>query len=110
VRGSVGYLGLADFLLIAEAVPGIPAEELAHVAKLDLAESALTARRRPLKAWSSIQRLRRRQPSSAPVLSAIILCPMGTSASAFFAWWSSSSGTATDGAHPKAMNCGVTKR
>ena len=43
MRGSASYLDLADFLLIAEAVLGIPAEELAHVAKLDLAESALTA-------------------------------------------------------------------
>ena len=43
MRGSASYLDLADFLLIAEAVLGNPAEELAHIAKLDLAESALTA-------------------------------------------------------------------
>lgn len=37
------YLGLGDFLLIAEAVLTTPAEELAHAARLDLAESALHA-------------------------------------------------------------------
>lgn len=37
------YLDLADFLLIAEAVLDIPAEDVAHAARLDLAESALHA-------------------------------------------------------------------
>ena len=37
------YLDLADFLLIAEAVTGVPAETLARVARLELAESALAA-------------------------------------------------------------------
>lgn len=37
------YLDLADFLLIAEAVLDIPAEDLANVARIDLAESALHA-------------------------------------------------------------------
>ncbi len=37
------YLDLADFLLIAEAVLDIPAEDLAHAARLELAESALHA-------------------------------------------------------------------
>lgn len=37
------YLDLADFLLIAEAVLDIPAENLAHAARLELAESALHA-------------------------------------------------------------------
>ena len=35
------YLDLADFLLIAEAVLDIPAEDLACAGRLDLAESAL---------------------------------------------------------------------
>jgi death-on-curing protein len=43
VRGPVNYLDLADFLIIAEAVLGVQARELAHVTKLDLAESALAA-------------------------------------------------------------------
>jgi len=37
------YLDLADFLLIAEAVLDIPAEDVARVAQLELAESALHA-------------------------------------------------------------------
>ncbi len=37
------YLDLADFLLIAEAVLDIPAEDLARAAQLELAESALHA-------------------------------------------------------------------
>ncbi|MFU8841282.1 MAG: type II toxin-antitoxin system death-on-curing family toxin [Nitriliruptoraceae bacterium] len=37
------YLDLADFLLIAEAVLDIPAEDLARAGRLDLAESALHA-------------------------------------------------------------------
>ena len=40
---SVHYLDLVDFLLIAEAVLGIEARELAYVARLDLAQSALAA-------------------------------------------------------------------
>ncbi len=37
------YLNLADYLLIAEAVLATPAEDLAHVIRLDLTESALAA-------------------------------------------------------------------
>lgn len=37
------YLDLADFLMIAEAVLDIPAEDLARVGRLELAESALHA-------------------------------------------------------------------
>jgi death on curing protein len=37
------YLDLADFLLIAEAVLDIPAEDLARAGQLELAESALHA-------------------------------------------------------------------
>ncbi len=37
------YLDLADFLLIAEAVLDIPAEDLARVTRIELAESALHA-------------------------------------------------------------------
>ena len=37
------YLDLADFLLVTEAVLGIPAEDLANAARIDLAESALHA-------------------------------------------------------------------
>lgn len=37
------YLDLADFLLIAEAVLDVPAEQLVRASRLDLAESALHA-------------------------------------------------------------------
>jgi death-on-curing protein len=40
---KVRYLDLADFLLIAEAVLGVDAGELAHSGRLDLAESALAS-------------------------------------------------------------------
>lgn len=40
---EVRYLDLADYLLIAEAVLETPAEELALVIRVDLAESALSA-------------------------------------------------------------------
>ena len=40
---AVEYLDLADFLLIAEAVLDIPAEDLARAARMELAESALHA-------------------------------------------------------------------
>ncbi len=39
----VRYLDLADFLLVAEAVLGTDAGELAYTARLALAESALAA-------------------------------------------------------------------
>ena len=39
----VQYLGLADFLLIAEAALGVPAEVLALTSNLALADSALNA-------------------------------------------------------------------
>jgi death-on-curing protein len=39
----VKYLGLADFLLIAAAVLGVPAEVLAMASRLNLADSALNA-------------------------------------------------------------------
>jgi death on curing protein len=39
----IQYLGLADLLLVAEAVLGVPAEVLALTADLALAESALNA-------------------------------------------------------------------
>jgi death on curing protein len=35
------YLGIGDYLLIAEAVTGIPAERLAHLDRIGLADSAL---------------------------------------------------------------------
>lgn len=37
------YLDLADFLLVAEAVLDLPAEQLVPVSRIDLAESALNA-------------------------------------------------------------------
>jgi death-on-curing protein len=40
---EVEYLSLADFLLIAEAATGLPAEKLSRLPKLALAESALAA-------------------------------------------------------------------
>jgi death-on-curing protein len=42
-EGGWAYLDLADFLLIAEAVLGVSAEDLAGVAQLNLAASALDA-------------------------------------------------------------------
>ena len=39
----VRYLELADYLLIAEAVLGVPAATLARLPRIDLAESALNA-------------------------------------------------------------------
>ena len=40
---SVEYLDLTDFLVIAEEILGISAEDIARVSRLDLAESALHA-------------------------------------------------------------------
>jgi len=40
---DVAYLSLADFLLVAETATGVPAEELARLPSLGLAESALAA-------------------------------------------------------------------
>jgi death-on-curing protein len=42
-EGRRAYLDLADFLLIAEAALGVSAEDLARVAQLNLAASALAA-------------------------------------------------------------------
>jgi hypothetical protein len=42
-EGGWAYLDLADFLLIAEAALGVLAEDLARVAQLNLAASALDA-------------------------------------------------------------------
>lgn len=39
----IHYLDLVDYLLIAEAVTGIPAETLAKLPRIDLADSALHA-------------------------------------------------------------------
>jgi death on curing protein len=46
------YLDLSDYLLIAEALLGRPAEELARVAQLHLAESALSA---PAAAYGGVE-------------------------------------------------------
>jgi death on curing protein len=43
VTHPIHYLDVADFLLIAEAVLGVAARELAYSARIDLAESALAA-------------------------------------------------------------------
>lgn len=42
---GVRYLDLTDYLLIAEAVLGVPAEELGRLDRISLAESALAAPR-----------------------------------------------------------------
>lgn len=39
----IGYLELADYLLIAEAILGLPAELIANFDRIDLAASALAA-------------------------------------------------------------------
>jgi death on curing protein len=41
----IDYLDLVDYLLIADAVTGIPAETLAKLPRIDLADSALHAPR-----------------------------------------------------------------
>jgi death-on-curing protein len=46
------YLDLADYLLIAEAVLGVPAEEIAHWPGIGLAESALHA---PAAAFGNVE-------------------------------------------------------
>ena len=46
------YLDLADFLLIAEAVLQTPAEDLARITRIDLAESALHA---PAATFGSVE-------------------------------------------------------
>jgi death-on-curing protein len=46
------YVGLADFLLIAEQTLGIPAETLAHLTDLGLADSALNA---PAAGFGSVE-------------------------------------------------------
>lgn len=43
VHVSVAYLDLVDFLLIAEEAIGVPAETLARLPRIDLADSALNA-------------------------------------------------------------------
>lgn len=37
------YLGLADFLIVAERVLAVPADQLARLERIDLADSALSA-------------------------------------------------------------------
>ena len=49
---NVAYLDLADFLAIGELVLGNPAEEIARVSRLELAESALHA---PAAAFGGIE-------------------------------------------------------
>jgi len=46
------YLDLADYLLIAEAVLGVPAEEIARWPGIGLADSALHA---PAAAFESVE-------------------------------------------------------
>lgn len=48
----IQYLGLADFLLIAEAVLDVPAEVLAHSTNLHLADSALNA---PVASYAGVE-------------------------------------------------------
>lgn len=52
---SIKYLDLGDFLGIAELVLDVGAEDIAHVSRLELAESALHARRLSSVGWSSIR-------------------------------------------------------
>ncbi len=94
---EVHYLNLADYLLIAEAVLATPAEDLAHVIRLDLAESALVA---PAAEFGGVEFY----PDFADKVA--VLCrrliknhalPDGNSGSASCARSSSPSGTATRG-------------
>lgn len=63
---TVEYLGLGDFLLIAEAVLDVPAEVLALAADLTLADSALHA---PTASFAGYE-LHRSFPEKAAVLCA----------------------------------------
>ncbi len=49
---TIEYLDLGDFLVIAEEVLGVPAEDIAQTARLDLAESALHA---PAAAFGDVE-------------------------------------------------------
>ena len=49
---EVKYLSLADFLLIAEAATGVPAEDISRLPNVSLAESALAA---PAASFSGVE-------------------------------------------------------
>lgn len=61
----MNYLDLGDFLVIAEAVTGIPAETLERLPRLALAESALAAPAAGSAGRSVNQHWSRRRPQSA---------------------------------------------
>ena len=66
---AFGYLDLADFLLIAEAVLDIPAEDLARAARLELAESALHA---PAATFGGVESYPDRARKTAVLVSRLI--------------------------------------
>jgi hypothetical protein len=89
------YLDLADFLLIAEAVLDLPAEDLARAARMDLADSALHA---PAAEFGGVEFYPDLARKTAVLASRLIRnCLMATSGSAICARWSSSPATMVHG-------------
>jgi hypothetical protein len=88
------YLDLADFLLVAEAVLEIPAEDLARAGRLELAESALHA---PTAEFGGVELAGVRIPPSA----LHEIGPLGTSSGPFSLSWGSRLKACPQGCHAK---------
>jgi hypothetical protein len=89
----IAYLELADYLIIAERVLGLPAEVIANFNRIGLAESALAAPQAGFGGVEAYPTLRRRPPSCAGTSSRTIRSRMATSAAR--SWPPSSSWSAT---------------
>lgn len=107
---EVRYLDLADYLLIAEAVIGTPAEDLAKAARLELAESALAA---PAAEFGGVEFFPDFADKAAVLCRRLIKnhahCPTGTSGSASCVPSSSPNGTAMRGFRHRGTSKKVTK-
>ena len=96
------YLDLADFLLVAEAVLGVDAGELAYTARLALAESALAAPSASFESHEFYPAFSEKAACSATTSYGITLFRMGTSGWAICAFSSSSNGMGIRGSPPQA--------
>ena len=97
------YLELADYLLIAEAVLGVPAELIADFNRIGLADSALAAPQAGFGGVEAYPDFATKAAVLAGTSSRTTRCPMATNAAHSWPRWSSSSATVGPGSPRPAI-------
>ena len=103
------YLDLADYLLIAERVLGLPAEAIANFDRIGLAESALAA---PQAGFGGVEAYPDFETRAAALCWHLVKnhpCRTGTSAARSWPPWSSWSATEEPGCRRQAIQTRPTR-